>query len=240
MSFILEYKPIGMTPNEQMDILKKKYSINKLCFVGRLDPMAHGLMIYLKNDECKFMNKYLSSKKTYKFKILFGIETDSYDILGKIITNHSRSIDESSLTNLIKTLKGKHNQKFPPFSSKRVDGKPLWEHMINGTIDQIDIPSKQINISQIYLNKFGKIGKQRILEIVNQKINDLKSEGFRKKEILSDWKLIEDQSYFIGEITAEVSSGTYIRSLCHTIGKELNSVAIAFDILRTKIDNYEL
>ena len=78
------------------------------------------------------------------------------------------------------------------------------------------------------------------MEIVNQKINDLKSEGFRKKEILSDWKLIEDQSYFIGEITAEVSSGTYIRSLCHTIGKELNSVAIAFDILRTKIDNYEL
>ena len=60
-----------------MDILKKIYSINKLCFVGRLDPVAHGLMIYLKNDECKFMNKYLSYKKTYKFKILFGIETDS-------------------------------------------------------------------------------------------------------------------------------------------------------------------
>jgi tRNA pseudouridine(55) synthase len=240
MSFILEYKPIGMTPNEQMEILKKKYSIGKLCFVGRLDPMAHGLMMYLINDECKLMNNYLSSKKTYKFKILFGIETDSYDILGRIITNKHRIIDESALVNLLKTLRGQHNQKFPPFSSKRVGGKALWQHMKNGTIDQIDIPSKKININEINLNKFGIIDKKQILEIVNYKISNLKSEGFRKSEILSEWTLIEDQSYFLGEITADVSSGTYIRSICQQIGKDLNSVAIAFDILRTKIDNYQL
>lgn len=240
MSYILEYKPIGMTPNEHMDIIKKRDSIEKLCFVGRLDPMAHGLMIYLKNEECKKMNSYLASKKTYNFKILFGIETDSYDILGKIMKNNNKIVTETELKQNLKLFTGTYNQKFPPFSSKRVNGKPLWKHTLENNINDIKIPSKEITVYNLTLNNFKILHQSEILKTINNKINKLKSSGFRNEEILRDWSQILETKYYLGELTAEVSSGTYIRSICHDLGISLQTNAIAYDILRTKIDDYKL
>ena len=85
---ILSYKPIGETPLENLKKIKEEKKItNKCCYAGRLDPMAHGLMIYLVDKECKKINNYLGLDKTYKFKRHFGINTDTYDIFkGKIMT----------------------------------------------------------------------------------------------------------------------------------------------------------
>ena len=67
---ILSYKRIGITPLEHIKELIKdgKLEDNKNCYAGRLDPMAHGLMIYLSNSNCKNVNKFLGLDKTYKFK----------------------------------------------------------------------------------------------------------------------------------------------------------------------------
>ena len=48
--------------------------------------MANGLMILLINNECKQQDKYLKLNKTYEFDILFGFKTDTYDVLGKLIS----------------------------------------------------------------------------------------------------------------------------------------------------------
>ena len=40
---------------------------SKFSFAGRLDPMAHGKMILLKDEECKDQPKYCGLKKTYIF-----------------------------------------------------------------------------------------------------------------------------------------------------------------------------
>ena len=47
------YKPIGLTP---LELIKKYQNDNKLynskfSFAGRLDPMAHGEMVILKDEE---------------------------------------------------------------------------------------------------------------------------------------------------------------------------------------------
>ena len=44
--------------------------INKVCYCGRLDPMARGLVLLLVGDECKKMDDYLSTIKEYEFEIL--------------------------------------------------------------------------------------------------------------------------------------------------------------------------
>ena len=49
--------------------------------------------------------------------------------------------------------------------------------------------------------------------------------------IAAIWKIVE--------IDAEVSSGTYIRSLCQMIGEKLHCGGIAFDINRIGIDGIE-
>ncbi len=43
---------------------------NKISYIGRLDPLASGIIIYLEGDELKDRDKYMHLDKTYKFNIV--------------------------------------------------------------------------------------------------------------------------------------------------------------------------
>ena len=57
---------------------------NKISYIGRLDPLASGIIIYLEGDELKDRDKYMNMDKTYKFNIVLGMTTDTGDCLGMI------------------------------------------------------------------------------------------------------------------------------------------------------------
>ena len=202
--------------------------------------MAHGLMIYLTDEECKNVKLYLGLNKTYRFKILFGVSTDTYDILGKITSFNESNIDLNLLRDNLDIFKGEYEQEYPPFSSQVVDKKPLWKHSLDNTLTKITIPKKKINIYDLRVISNTKVNFKDLQENILYRINLLQSNKFRKKEIISNWEKINLKNAYIVELEAEVSSGTYIRSLCHRIGKFLNTNAIAYDIFRTKIGNYDL
>ena len=78
-------KPNGMTPLEVVNKIKTQNLelINKkITYAGRLDPLAHGLLLLLVGEETKNRNAYLSLRKIYEFEMILGFETDTYDILG--------------------------------------------------------------------------------------------------------------------------------------------------------------
>jgi tRNA pseudouridine55 synthase len=237
----LSYKPLGETPLEHLNKLKKDGKLKeKCCYAGRLDPMAHGLMIYLMNDECKNVSNYLGLDKTYKFKIAFGINTDTYDILGKITSVSNQYPKCSDIMNNLHKFTGNIKQKYPPYSSYHVDKKPLWEHSKNNNIKNINIPEKTVKINSIKLSGSNIINFEDFRENVIHKINLMNSKTFRNDEIINDWKSVELDNIFIVELEANVESGTYIRSICYQMGKLFGSGAIAYDILRIKIGNYNL
>ncbi|MBU4536810.1 hypothetical protein KJ603_02105, partial [Patescibacteria group bacterium] len=81
------YKRISETPLESIQQWKKEnpeYIDEKMTYAGRLDPMAEGELLVLVGEECKKKEEYLRLDKEYEVDILFGFETDSYDILGII------------------------------------------------------------------------------------------------------------------------------------------------------------
>ena len=88
---IVKYKPIGITCGQLVEQLKKELSISKIMFAGRLDPLAHGDMIFLLNDEIHKYKSYFNMDKLYSVKILCGISTFTDDILGFI--EHSTDKD---------------------------------------------------------------------------------------------------------------------------------------------------
>src|SRR5579862_1783685 len=79
------YKPAGLTP---FDIIKKiklsntKFANLKIGYAGRLDPLAHGVLLLMIGEETKKRDQYLSLPKSYEFEVIFGLQTDTYDILG--------------------------------------------------------------------------------------------------------------------------------------------------------------
>lgn len=244
MSIIPCIKHIGQTPLEVVEALRetKKWDKKnvKLSYAGRLDPMAHGLMIVLKDKECYNQHKWHNMNKTYEFKLLIGIATDTYDILGLL-----KKVGESSQSHLVEIVKSIRThpksffQEYPPFSSIRVNGKALWQHARDRTLDDIDIPGKKVRIKQIGIKQIQGISKQNLITLAHLNIDKLdKKHNFRQQEIKENWKEIPDQEYIVITLEAEVSCGFYVRSFCNNIGEKIGIPCMALDIMRTQVGDY--
>ena len=244
-------KAKGITPLELIKQYKKENNFKgKMCYAGRLDPMAHGKMILLKDEECKQMNDYCNYNKTYEFLVLFGIKTDTYDLLGKVTETNIKPIDLDKFDldkfDLDKFI-GEIKQPFPPYSSFSIkhkeERKPIWEWTKLGKLDEITIPIKEVEIFSLeeisYLEKIEE--KKDLEEYIFDNINllsDVNKKKFRVKEILEIWKQIFQTleiKPIIKKYRAKVSSGTYIRSLVNRIGIDLGCGAITLDIDRVEL-----
>ena len=245
------YKPIGQTPNELIDIYKKENkNVKKVSFAGRLDPMAHGTMLLLINEECKMHDIYIGHNKIYEFQILYGFQTDTFDILGILNAYHNpikfkQKIDSINLNKYI----GKTKQEYPPYSSIVVNKKPLWEWSKLGLIDTIKpLPSKEIEIYEfkeiIYESSIESYTSlhEKIKNMIYS-LSEKNQPKFRVPEIMNIWNTYFD-SYkdtligltpIIKKYRANVSSGTYIRSLSNQIGNDIGCGALAIDIKRIKL-----
>jgi tRNA pseudouridine55 synthase len=237
---IVTYKKRGQPPLSLIQDIKQRH-INlrqvPIGYAGRLDPMAEGLVLLLLNEKNKERAKYEKIRKVYEAEVLFGVETDTFDALGMAQAANTVTISSESLTHALRQLIGVQTHPYPPFSSPRVNGKPLWLWAKEGKISEIKIPHKQIEIYRAELNnlrlKEKKVLKMEIFQKIAEVIGD-----FRQEEIQTSWNhffMASPNSFQIATITFDVSSGTYIRSLAHNLGKAQNTGAIAFSIKRTKL-----
>lgn len=250
---ILLNKPIGKTPLEAIEEMRNsnpELKNTKLGYAGRLDPMAEGLLLVLVGDENKNKEKYQNLDKEYECEVLFGVETDTYDVLGVIspvvIPGLTRNLPREILNLVqddIEKLVGEHVQLYPPYSSKAVDGKPLHWWARQNKLHEIKIPSRKITIYSIKVIEFITIKKENLKSIIFDRINLVQGD-FRQEEIKKRWEKFfaetKQVEFTIAKLHVHCSSGTYVRSIAHELGKSLGTGAIALNIKRTKIGSYSL
>ena len=239
------YKPLGLTPAQAIDIFRKenpKYKNQAISHAGKLDPLAEGLLLLVtgKLTTPKNLKRYLNLSKEYKAKILFGFSTDSYDIQGIPVKGEKMKIDQTTLLQEIEKLKGEHLQSTPPFSGRKVNGKPLYYYARKNKLNEITIPKQKIIIKKIEASNFSTIGNKQLLEEIIKKINLLEGD-FRQEEILTKWKelLKENQEFYTIDILVQCSSGTYIRSIANDLGEKFNK-GILLGLVRNKIGEFSI
>ncbi len=232
------HKPFGLTPLQAVEKLKAMYpefTDKKLSYAGRLDPMAEGLLLILIDDENKDRRKLEHFDKEYEFEALLGIESDTYDLLGIPKLGNLDKVDTDKISEFVANSLGEVVQEYPPYSSIKVDGKPLyWWARRN---KKVIAPKKIINISKLELNGQDLISSRRLGKIVSSKIATVTGD-FRQEEILNGWKkllLDLDQDFQVLRFGLTCSSGGYVRSLVHRLGQFTGAGAVTFSINRTKI-----
>lgn len=236
------FKPEGITPLESLNIFRKEnplYKGKKLGYAGTLDPLAEGLLLVLVEDENKKRSSYINLSKKYIFSFVLGFETDTYDILGiSSKKNPPQKIDEKIIQETLASLKGELMQKYPPFSSKRVKGRALFEWARKGDLKNIKIPAEKRHVYDIGVQEIIPVNGNQLLKIITEKISKV-SGDFRQKRALKVWqKLLSEEkrkTFFIVSASAHVSSGTYIRGLVFDVGQILSSGATVLSITRTHI-----
>ena len=142
-------KPIGMTSHDLVNVVRKLFDIKKVGHTGTLDPDAQGVMIVALGRATKFIRFFSDTNKTYHAQVLFGNETDTYDISGKRITRKEPDFSVTSLKDSLVSFVGKIMQQPPIYSALKKDGKHYYEYARQGI--QIDIPRREVEIFNIQL-----------------------------------------------------------------------------------------
>jgi tRNA pseudouridine(55) synthase len=254
--YVVLEKIVGQTPLECVELWRAvhtQYLGIPLAYAGRLDPMATGKLLVLIGDECKVQEQYHNLDKEYEFSVLFGLASDTADVLGRLtLSEKFSSVTEGILKSITKNLIGDVTLPYPHFSSKTVEGKPLHVWTLEGRLNEIEIPTKTSAIYKLKLTKLGTKTRAQIYTEVSEKIESIKpvteaskalGNDFRRVDVRKDWKeFIETgnptDTFTIATFTCIASSGTYMRTLAEIIAKQADSTGLAYHIHRTKIGQY--
>jgi tRNA pseudouridine55 synthase len=238
------HKKIGETPLECLERFRAantEYSDVPMTYAGRLDPMAEGVLLVLAGEECKQKDKYLSLNKEYETEIIFGVSTDTYDLLGLPTFGVVRNINDKDIREALIPYTGKITQKYPVYSSKTVGGVPLFELARRGLVDDMEIPTREVNIYSIDVINTKEINSSDLEKLIKEKVSKVKGD-FRQRDILESWSnlLTENKDVIFRTVTLKVScsSGTYIRGLAENLGRDIGTGALALSIKRTKVGEY--
>jgi tRNA pseudouridine55 synthase len=152
-------------------------------------------------------------------------------------------IEKISIDQALKNFTGEVEQEYPPYSSKPVDGKPLFQIAREGRLADIEIPKHKVNIFKIEILEEKTILKDDMLKHIKSVISSVDGD-FRQEEILKDWERFMDESkiseFPIIKIFVSCGSGAYMRTIAHEIGKILGVKSLAYHIKRTKIGEYDI
>ncbi len=225
-----------------------------MAYAGRLDPMASGKLLVLLGDECKNQTNYHNLDKEYQFSVLFGIGSDTSDVLGRLTPESTPAkIDTESIQQICADMIGNIELPYPHFSAKTVQGKPLHIWTLENRLHEITIPTKESTIYALALDSLETKSRTDVCAEARLKIDTIppvtearKALGndFRRVDVRQDWENIaKNQSlpeeYHIAHFTCIASSGTYMRTLSQIIGKKMATSGLAWRIHRTRIGTFD-
>lgn len=246
-NFLLIDKPAGWTSFDVVNYIRNRIrkSVNqdypnirklKVGHAGTLDPFATGLLIVgIGREATKKLDEFKNLPKTYIATLKLGYVSDTFDKTGNILPLKKGGIRPAR--QYLALVGGGMLSKFlanipprPPFS--------------RGVIEKVlkKFVGKQKQLPPMFSAK--KVKGKRLYELARKGI-----EIKRKKNKIEIYniKLIDYvpsplQGEGQGEVKLEVtcSSGTYIRTLAHDIGKKLGCGAYCEELQRTKIGDFDL
>ncbi|MCT4687424.1 tRNA pseudouridine(55) synthase TruB [Vallitalea sp.] len=148
------YKEKGYTSFDVVAILRKKLKIKKIGHTGTLDPEAEGVLPVCVGKATKVADYITDTTKTYLATMTLGIETDTEDHTGNIISEKEVTCSKEQIEEAVNSFIGDYSQIPPMYSALKVNGKRLYQLAREGKT--IERKARNIYIYNIdILNIYG-------------------------------------------------------------------------------------
>lgn len=115
-------KPDGMSSNFAMIKVRRILGEKSTGYIGTLDPFATGVLPLAIGQAKKFIRFVEESDKRYLFTVVFGTQTDTLDLTGKIISQSNVIPSTQQLHEIVKEFIGKTQQIPPIYSAIKFNG----------------------------------------------------------------------------------------------------------------------
>ena len=140
-------KDLGYTSRDIVNIVCKQLGTKKVGHTGTLDPNATGVLVLCVGNALKLCEMLTNHDKEYVAGITLGIETDTLDMDGTVLSTKVVDTDKNKIIDVVNSFKGSYMQEVPKYSAVKVNGKKLYEYARNN-ID-VKLPSKMVDINEI-------------------------------------------------------------------------------------------
>lgn len=124
-----------------------------------MDPMATGVLIVGVGKGTKHLQDFLACTKTYEASVLFGAATDSYDVVGKVLSKAPFDhISRESVEQALTKFRGSFDQMPPLYSALRMDGKHLYDYAREGKDLPREIKARPVKTESLELREWLPAG----------------------------------------------------------------------------------
>ncbi|MBM3208057.1 MAG: tRNA pseudouridine(55) synthase TruB [Chlamydiae bacterium] len=156
---LLVNKTKGKTSFSLVAMLRRMLNVKKIGHAGTLDPFATGVMVMLIGKKyTRMSDQFLCENKEYEATMRLGVETDTYDCEGKVVSTSDIIPSIQDLEKVIEKFQGDIEQIPPMFSAKKIKGKKLYELAREGKEIERKPSQVHVKISLIdYQYPFAKI-----------------------------------------------------------------------------------
>lgn len=152
-------KPIGISSNQFLGRLKRKYNVKKAGFSGTLDPFASGVLVVAFGAFTRFFQFLNFEPKVYEATIWLGAKSESGDNENIEKIEILKPFEFEILEGIRREILGEITYTPPKFSAKKIDGVRAYKLARNGENFELSEIKMQIFKSEIisYFHPFLKI-----------------------------------------------------------------------------------
>ncbi|OGC65651.1 tRNA pseudouridine(55) synthase TruB [candidate division WWE3 bacterium RIFOXYA12_FULL_43_11] len=207
------FKPKNWTSFDVVAKVRGVLKVKKAGHAGTLDPLAGGVLVVLTGDDTKKQAKFMEMEKEYVAEIVFGAKSPTYDLemLPTLVTTPDSAETFEKIKEILPLFTGEIEQIIPPYSAKKVEGKPMYKLARQG-LEMVE-QRKTVTISSI--------------DVMEQKSCELNTDkGVAVLPCVT--------------LRIKCSSGTFVRSLAHELGEKLKTGGILVSLVRSAVGEYKV
>lgn len=198
---------------------------------GTLDPLASGVLIVGIGRGTKRLSDYLGCSKTYETVVLFGKSTDTYDVTGDIIDDAPfKHITRELVENALHKFVGTVQQAPPIYSALRINGIKACEYARSGRELPRALESREMSVDECTLLQWYEGNQHDFAWPAGEPSTDagLATHGMQTSRCPAP----------AVRVRLTVSSGFYVRSFAHDLGRACGSYGTMATLRRTRQANF--
>lgn len=121
---------------------------------GTLDPMASGVLVLCLDWATRLVEYYQGHDKSYVAQVTLGFETDTYDLLGRVVAQQAvPELSAGAVEDALRGLLGTVQQRPPAFSALKQQGESLHRKARRGEV--VETPAREVTFHTLELLDFA-------------------------------------------------------------------------------------
>lgn len=237
------YKEKGYTSHDVVARLRGITGERHIGHTGTLDPAAAGVLPMCLGTATKACELLTDKGKEYETVLLLGIETNTEDATGEIISvGDVSNITDEMIYEAVKSFEGDISQVPPMFSATRINGQRYYDLARQGKeiereakqihIDAIDVISDVTRCQLAEKDLFKPFSDTMLARFAEEPDPEEGRWHWENNDIRKD----ENKDIPVIRVALRIAceKGTYIRTICADIGKKLGCGGCMERLLRTR------